>query len=181
MRKIFLAAIALVALASLMGCSATPTQPSSSPSASSATENPYGGFPVDPPADDEVVLTVIGKETIEYTMPELEALEQVSATIYEPFVKQTQTFEGVELATLFEAAGIASSEKVSTVALNDYVYDDLASKFTNSKAILALKRDGSIIQMDQGGPVRIVFPNNQDYSDFLNAWNWSLRTIEVVK
>jgi hypothetical protein len=46
---------------------------------------------------------------------------------------------------------------------------------------LALSRDGEIIAMDQGGPIRIVFPNGQEYSDFLDAWNWSLRTIEVSK
>ena len=181
MKKLGAVLLALVIGATLSGCSSSAVGAASTPSASAAVENPYGGFPVDPPADDEVVLTVTGTESIDYTMPELEALAQVESTINEPFVGLQQSFTGVELETLFEASGIELTDTVSTIALNDYKYDDAASAFVGSKGMLALTRDGSIIPMDQGGPIRIVFPNGQDYSDFLDAWNWSLRTIEVAK
>lgn len=181
MKRAISGLLALMAMVSLGGCASTAAGAASTPSASSIAENPYGGFQVDPPADDEIVLTVIGTETRDYTMPELEALDQVRSKLYEPFVKQTQVFEGVSLAALFEEAGITGDQTVSTIALNDYVYDDLASNFTGSKAILALSRDGKIIPMDQGGPIRIVIPNNQDYSEYLNAWNWSLRTVKVIE
>ena len=173
-----LAATLLVGL--LSACSTATAQPATTTPSASAT-NPYGGFPVDPPADNEVVLTVTGTKTIDYTLPQLKALTQVEATIDEPFVNKQQSFTGVELNTLFEASGISATDKVSTVALNDYKYEDVASKFTASKGILALTRDSEIIPMDQGGPIRIVFPADQDYSKYLDAWNWSLRTIEVIK
>ena len=181
MKKISAVALAILLGATLSGCSASAQGAATEASPSATAENPYGGFPVDPPADDEVVLTVTGTTSIDYTMPDLEALAQVEATIDEPFVNLEQSFVGVELETLFEASGIESTDEVATIALNDYNYKDKASAFTGSKAILALSRDGSIIPMDQGGPIRIVFPNGQEYSDFLDAWNWSLRTIEVIK
>lgn len=153
-----------------------------SESAPAATENPYGGFAVDSPAADEIILTVKGpNETDEYSLTDLAALVAEPVSIIEPFVKKEQTFNGVPLATLFEAAGIKATDKVSTVALNEYVFDDLAGKFTESKALVAIDRDGAEIPMDQGGPIRIVFPAGTKYFSFLDAWNWSLRTIEVVK
>lgn len=184
MKKIVTIGLALILGATLSGCSDSAigkSIESTSPSASATAENPYGGFPVDPPADTEVILTVSGPKTINYTLPQLKALEQVEVTIFEPFVKKTQSFSGVELKTLFDAAGIQPGDKISTVALNDYSYKDTAAKFTESNGLLALSRDGDIIPMDQGGPIRIVFPDDKPYSDFLDAWNWSLRTIEVVK
>lgn len=181
MKKISAVILALMVGATLSGCSTSEVGAANKPSPSATAENPYGGFPVDPPADDEIVLTVTGTETIDYTMPELEALAQVEVTISEPFVNLEQTFAGVELETLFEASGIELTDTVATIALNDYKYEDKGSAFVDSKGILALSRDGDIIAMDQGGPIRIVFPNGQEYSDFLDAWNWSLRTIEVSK
>jgi hypothetical protein len=184
MKKVAAAFLALVIGASLAGCSSSATGKAletSTPSASATEENPYGGFPVDPPADTEVVLTVSGTKSIELTMPKLKAMAQVEAKIFEPFVKKTQTFKGVELKTLFAEAGIVPADKLTTVALNDYSYKDTASNFIDSNAILALARDGEIIPMDQGGPIRIIFPDGNPYSDFLDAWNWSLRTIELDK
>lgn len=175
---VLMAAVIAIALA---GCTSVNAQESSNPTPS-ASENPYGGFAVDAPAANEVILTVIGpSETDEYTMTDLRALATSPIKIVEPFVKAEQAFTGVPLATLFEAAGIKGTDKVSTIALNEYVYDDLASKFTDSDALLAIDRDGAEIPMDQGGPIRIIYPTGSKYFSFLDSWNWSLRTIEVKK
>ena len=183
MKKLSIAILGALLIAGLSGCAASPAESSANVSPSArATENPYGGFPVDPPAADEIILTIVGpKETDEYTMPQLEALASDPVTIFEPFVKAEQTFSGVSLKTLFDAAGISSGDKVSTIALNDYKYDDTASSLTGNKGILAISRDSQVIPMDQGGPIRIIFPTNTKYFSFLDAWNWSLRTIKVIK
>jgi hypothetical protein len=181
MKKIALMLLAGLLVGSVSGCSSSVSASQPSPSVSATEKNPYGGFPVDPPSDKDVILTVTGVKTINYTMPALKALVQTTSTIQEPFVNKQQQFTGVELATLFAASGIAPADKVATIALNDYKYVDTASAFTASNGILALSRDGGLIGMDQGGPIRIVFPDGQKYSTFLDAWNWSLRTIEVVK
>ncbi len=183
--KIGAVLLALLVGATLSGCSAGAAGAASSTSESSATEavaeNPYGGFPVDPPSDDEVVLTVTGAESVDYTIPELRALAETEVEIYEPFVKENQTFVGVNLGTLFEASGIEATDEVLTIALNDYRYQDKASAFTASNGVLAVERNGEIIPMDAGGPIRIIFPDGNEYPDYLDAWNWSLRSIEVAE
>jgi len=183
MKKLFSVATALVLVGLLAGCAtdAPMSQAAATSTPTPSATNPYGGFPVDPPADTEVILTVKGSKTLNYTMPQLKKLEQFEATLDEPFVHKTQKFQGVALETLFRAAGIQPTDKISTIALNDYKYVDTAENFTASRGFLALSRDGGLIAMDQGGPVRIVFPDGEKYSTFLDAWNWSLRTLEVTK
>jgi len=140
----------------------------------------YGGFPVDPPAADEVVLTLVGTRTVELTMGELDALATLEVTFVEPFVKVEQTFRVVRLADLLERAGIAPDDVVDTIALNDYRFRDDVRALLAAEALLAVGRDGGPIPMDAGGPVRLVFDVGSAYHGFLDAWNWSLRTIRVV-
>jgi hypothetical protein len=146
----------------------------------SVEENPYGGFPVDPPAPNEVVLTVTGSSSRDYTMSELENLATSEITILEPFAQQTETFRGVPLADLFDESGLQAEQQVATIALNDYRYADSVDAFVSSDGILAVSRNGGPIPMDQGGPIRIIFPEGSPYYSFLDAWNWSLRSIEPV-
>ena len=141
--------------------------------------NPYGGFPVDPPAADEIVLTLNGEETIELTYSELQTRASVTYDILEPFVLREESFTGVLLEELAAEAGIASDARVETVALNGYQYADTLAALVDSGAIVAVARDGEPIPMDEGGPIRLVYPTDSEYADFLDAWNWSLRTIET--
>lgn len=181
MKKITTLLLGAALVAILAGCTSANAEIAASPSAS-PTENPYGGFAVDNPAPNEIILTVKGPtETDEYSITDLEKLVADPITIDEPFIKAKQTFTGVPLKVLFDAAGITGDLKVSTIALNDYKFDDSVANFVGSNGILAITRDAALIPMDQGGPVRIVFPTGSKYFDYLDSWNWSLRTIEVVK
>jgi len=168
------AAAALVVLA-LAGCTTSP-EPAPEPS----SENAYGGFAVDPPATDEVVLTVEGATTVDFTYGELQQLATVEITILEPFVEQEQSFTGVPLAELLSVAGVPASARIETIALNDYRYADSVAQWTENDALLAVFRDGELIPMDQGGPIRIVFDSDSPAFELLDAWNWSLRTIAVI-
>lgn len=140
----------------------------------------YGGFEIDPPAADEVVLTLVGTRTVELTMGELDALAEREVTFVEPFVKIEQTFRVVPLADLFELAGIVPRDTVDTIALNDYRYRDGVRDLLDADALLAVGRDGGPIPMNEGGPIRLVFDEDSGYHGFLDAWNWSLRSIRVV-
>jgi hypothetical protein len=140
----------------------------------------YGGFPIDPPADDEVVLTIVGLRTVDLTMGELAALAVREVTFVEPFVKVEQTFGVIPLADLLELAGITPRDTVDTIALNDYRYRDTARSLVEADALLAVSRDGGPIPMNAGGPIRLVFDESSSYHGFLDAWNWSLRSIRVV-
>ncbi len=98
----------------------------------------------------------------------------------EPFVKKRQTFDGVPLKSLLESAGISPTDKVDTIALNQYEFADTAANLESADAILAVSRDSKPIAMDEGGPIRLVFAKDSKYFTYLDAWNWSLRTIKVV-
>jgi hypothetical protein len=140
----------------------------------------YGGFPVDPPAPDEVVLTIVGARTVEFTMRELEELADRDVTFVEPFAIVEQTFRVIPLTTLLARAGIGPGDRVETIALNDYRFADMVEALLAADALLAVARDGGSIPMDAGGPIRLVFDVGSSYHGFLDAWNWSLRSIQVV-
>lgn len=140
----------------------------------------YGGFLIDPPAPDEVVLTLEGARTVELTMVELDGLAVREVTFVEPFVKVEQRFRVVALADLLELAGIGPGDTVDTIALNDYRYRDEVSALLAADALLAVARDGEAIPMNAGGPIRLVFASDSSYHGLLDAWNWSLRSIRVV-
>lgn len=179
--------LAVVSLALLLaGCS--PSAPVASDGA--ATEDSvdggseastYGGFAIDPPESDEVVLTIEGSVEVDFTYAELQSLAIVEITIVEPFVNERQSFTGVPLVDLLNRASVPDDARIETIALNDYRYADAVASWVDSGALLAVYRDGELIPMDQGGPIRIVFAETSSSFDVLDAWNWSLRTIIVVK
>jgi hypothetical protein len=169
MKKLISLAIAFTLAISL----ATPAQAASS-------KNPYGTTTIDPAAPNEVILTISkGSRKAEFAYPRLLKLKQSTITIYEPFLKKRQTFTVIKLQTLFTFVGISGKDKVVTKALNDYIFTATAEDFIASQGYLAIKRDGSPINYDQGGPIRIIFPDGSKWSKNLDAWNWSLVSIGV--
>lgn len=171
--------ISMAALLGLLGVSCGgDSEPA--PSTEVVADNPYGGIDVPPPAPDEPILVVVrAGETITLSLDDLRGYELVEETVFEPFVKQEITFVGVPMAALFDAAGIEPSDEVITVALNEYVYTNLASEFTGTDAYVAFEQDGGPIPMDRGGPLRIIVPNDRPLTGSLEVWNWSLAEIRV--
>lgn len=149
----------------------------SAPSPVEVEENPYGSFPVDPPAVDDTVLTLRADGSTDLSLADLRAMPAVQITIVEPFVQEELTFQGVELQYVLQGAAISSASRIETEALNDYIYADSASALIDAGAILAYSEGGNPIPMDEGGPIRLVFAEDSSYFSNLDAWNWSLRTI----
>jgi len=168
------AAVALM----LTGCSASVTPPPAPEQ--TAAESAYGGFPIDPPSPEEVVLTIEAGRTVDFTYAELQELATVEIEVLEPFVELRQSFTGVPLADLLRLAEVPADARIETIALNDYRYADSVAQWVDSDALLAVFRDGELIPMDQGGPIRIVFAEDSPAFEVLDAWNWSLRSIVAV-
>ena len=148
------------------------------PAPSASSSNPYGAGPVAPAGPNDPILTIVNrKKKFDFTLKKLMALHPVKITIYEPFVKKTQTFTAIPLQIPFKLSGIQPRNTVVTKALNDYVYSNKASKFISAKAYVAVKRSGLDIPYDQGGPIRLIYPNNSVWAVFLDPWNWCLRSI----
>lgn len=156
----------------------------SSPAATAAiatTTNPYGIASIDPAAPNEPVLTVTGGAApLSLTLGQLDALGDVTVTVDEPFVKKRQTFSGVPLAAVLAKAGVPDTATIDTAALNDYHYAAAAKTMIDSQALIATKMSGAPIPYDQGGPIRIVFPDGTALSSVLDAWNWSLASINTI-
>lgn len=188
MRSTAVGITALLAAVNLAACGGNPSPNGASSSAGSATAaagpsttNPYGTPSIDPPAPNEPVLEVNGGSTpLTLTLGQLDALGNTTITVDEPFVKKRQTFSGVLLATILAKAGIPTTARINTVAVNDYHYAGPAEPMVGSEALIATKRDGAPIPFDQGGPIRIVFPDGTPLSSVLDAWNWSLASISVI-
>jgi hypothetical protein len=191
MRTRFLAAVA-AGTVSILGSAACGTthsqgdsaQPSpaaaASASASTATTNPYGVGTIDPPAAGDPVLRLNGGSTpLSLTLDQLNALGSTTITIDEPFVKRRETYSGVPLATVLGKAGIPDTATIDTVGLDDYHYGSPVKPMIESQALIATERNGAPIPYDQGGPIRIVFPDGTALSLVLDAWNWSLASITV--
>jgi hypothetical protein len=151
----------------------------SAPAAISAT-NPYGAPAVDPAGPNETILTVVaGGKSIKYRMADLMALNPVSIQINEPFVKKRQIFSVIPLSVLLAKSGIKPNQKVMTKALNDYIYSNTAATFAKAHAFIAVERAGLPIPYDQGGPIRLVYPDSSIWSKYLDPWNWSLAEISA--
>lgn len=158
----------------------TLTLSSLQPLYSADERNPYGTATIDPAGVNEVILTMSkGDRRVVFAYPRLAKLKQYTINIYEPFLKKHQTFTAVKFQTLFSFVGISGKDKVVTKALNDYIYQNTAANFIAADAYLAIKRNGVQIGYDQGGPIRIVFPNGSKWARNLDAWNWSIASISV--
>lgn len=152
-----------------------------SPSSVAADTNPYGGAKVDPPAPTETILVVSkGKVSKKLSMNDLMAMKSSTLVIHEPFVKKVQSFRVIPLKNLFALAGIKGADKVQTIALNDYIYTNSANNFLMAQGYLAITRSGKAIGYDQGGPIRIIFPDKSKWAKFLDPWNWSLKQMKVA-
>jgi hypothetical protein len=186
MRTRFLAAIA-AGTASLLGPAACASAPAPGHSAlpvrsatAQPTPNPYGIGTIDPPPAIEPVLTVTGgSAALSLTLEMLNALGSATITLDEPFVKRRETYSGVPLATVLREAGIPDTATIDTVGLDEYHYISTAKPMIESHALIATNRNGAPIPYDQGGPIRIVFPDGTPLSSVLDAWNWSLASIMV--
>jgi hypothetical protein len=187
MRTRLLAAVAAgtVTLLGPVACASTPTSADSTqpPTASTtpSTSNPYGGATIDPPAAAAPVLTVKGGSAppLSLSLDTLKALGSKTVTLDEPFVRRRETYSGVPLAAVLGKAGIPDSATIDTIGLDDYHYISTAKPMIESQALIATDRDGAPIPYDQGGPIRIVFPDGTPLSSVLDAWNWSLASIAV--
>lgn len=182
MRRLVIANVALLFVISISLAPSAIAATKPSPSPVSTSKNPYGAGTVDPAGPNDPILTITnGKKSQNFTMKNLMAMHPTVISIFEPFVKKRQKFSVIPLATLFKKLNIPTSAHVMTKALNEYVYTNTASGFIAAKGYLAVKLNGADIPYDQGGPIRIVYPDNSIWAKLADPWNWSMRSISVKK
>lgn len=134
-----------------------------------------------PPPRDEVVLTVrSGDFVAEWDRAGLATLPTRELTVQEPFLQRPASFTVVDFADVLASSHVPATATVHLTALDDYTVDlDLGDRRT-ADTRLALAQDGHPIAVADGGPIRIVFPDDSTLGRNEDMWIWSLRTVEVT-
>lgn len=148
--------------------------------ANTTENNPYGVSTIDPAGPNEIIFTISkGEKMRSFTVAQLLKLKSSTISIYEPFIKKRQVFTVIPIKSFFNLVGISGTDRVSTNALNDYVYKNLAKNFLDAQTFVAIKQGGREISYDQGGPLRLIFADGSKWVKQKDAWNWSLKSISV--
>jgi hypothetical protein len=111
----------------------------------------------------------------------LDKMGIVKVRVYEPMVKKQMSFQGVWLADVLKVAGVdQSARSVHFTALDDFQTDLTTTQIAKGGIFLATKSgDGSPIDIENGGPTRIVFMDGVKAGKNEDAWIWSLKTLDV--
>lgn len=132
-------------------------------------------------ATGDIVLTVADDGvSVEFDIQALEALGAEPIQVDDPFVNRTLDFDAVPLVVVLAAAGIGPNDALTWRALDDYEVYFSGADLLEDQAFLAIRQDDDLIEIADGGPVRVVFgsldgPLGRD----TNQWIWSLDRIEV--
>ena len=113
-------------------------------------------------AQDTPKITITSPSgTVQFDRSELEAMGLVSVKTTTPWNEGVVDFEGVPLAVLLEKAN-AQGETTTVIALNDYSVDIPTSDFAEFGTILAVKRNGEYMPVDDQGPYFVIYPFDSD-------------------
>jgi hypothetical protein len=133
-----------------------------------------------PPTGAPVLTIIDGADRMVFDLAGLERLGTAESRLFEPYVKQEVTFEGVPARDLMAYLGLHLQDQIHAVALDGLDLDIGVRDLITSKALLATRLDGHPIDIADGGPTRMVFPGDPLASD-LSRWIWSLDTLTVVR
>jgi hypothetical protein len=111
----------------------------------------------------------------------LDEMGVMKVRLYEPTVKKQMSFQGVWLADVLKVAGVdKSASSVHFTALDDFQADLTTAQIAQGGVFLATKSgDGAPIDIENGGPTRIVFMDGVKAGKNEDAWIWSLKTLDV--
>lgn len=98
---------------------------------------------------------------VTYDRSQLEAMGMVSVKTATPWNEGVVDFEGVRLSDLLEKAD-AKGDTATVTALNDYSVDIPTKDFSDYGTILAIKRNGAYMPVDDQGPFFVIYPFDSD-------------------
>lgn len=101
--------------------------------------------------------------------------------LYNPWEKQTDTYEGILFTELVKKYGNKTKE-LKFIALDDYTITFAKELYENERILLAFKVNGKYLSIKEKGPMRVVFvdydPNQKKYELNLEKWLWMIKKIE---
>jgi hypothetical protein len=124
-------------------------------------------IPTQTSAADAPLLVVKGPglaSPITLDRDDLEQMGLVSIKTSTPWNEGVVDFEGVPFERLLLEAGVSGGTTATVTALNDYSVDIPVSDFAQFGVILATRRDGAHMPVDDQGPFFVIYPFDSDPS-----------------
>ena len=141
---------------------------------------PPSGKPVLVVSGNVAVTNAGGEARLDRAM--LEALGTVAFETATPWDKERVRFEGVPLGRLLDRLG-ASGTRLVAVALNDYSAELPVEDVRRYEVILALRRNGEYMPVQNRGPLFIVYNFDSDPElknpKFYSRSVWQVARLEV--
>lgn len=137
-----------------------------------------------PPADfARASLTVVGPSGEKtYSPAELEALGTYRMRTVTPWLPEATDHDGVRLADVLAAHGLADAEAVRIIAENDYAVVVPRAAWTGNDALIATRVAGKPHTRRNKGPLQIVFPMSDrpelGQNEHWALWVWMAARIE---
>ncbi|ODP96982.1 hypothetical protein BGL48_15530 [Salinivibrio sp. SS3] len=130
-----------------------------------------------------LTLTVGDAERITFDRQQLDKLPHIDIRTHTPFTAGLQTFRGVKLSTVLEAANVSHYQALTLHAMNHYQARLPQDVVTRYQPIIAFERNGKPMTIRTLGPLWLIYPLD-DYpqlqSDrFYETMVWQLTDIEV--
>lgn len=114
------------------------------------------------------------------SVAELEQLPTVELEVFEPFEERRIRFTGVRVADLLDFADVADgATELHVVAHDDYSVTLDVAALREEGVLLATRADADPIDLEAGGPIRLVFPDGSVTGANPDLWIWSVRDIDV--
>ena len=122
-------------------------------------------------------------QTQEFSLAELDAMEQVEFTTTTIWTDGAVTFSGVPLKVLLTAI-TAKGASVEMVALNDYKVVMPFTEMDDAAPIVATRMNGETMSVRDKGPYWVVFPYDADpkyQTETIYSYSiWQLNRLKVV-
>jgi hypothetical protein len=128
-------------------------------------------------------LTVSQSETIQLSLEELDALDQIEFTTNTIWLSGETHFSGVSLKALLRQF-VIKGNKIEMTALDGYAVSMPIADLEDNAPIISTRLNGKIIPIRENGPYWVVFPYDSDkkYQTEINFARsiWQLKHIRVM-
>lgn len=121
--------------------------------------------------------------TVEFSLQDLDAMDQVTFSTSTIWTDDKVTFSGVPLKALLTESN-TDGTSIEMVALNDYKVTMPLAELENDAPIIATRMDGETMSVRDKGPYWVVFPYDQDpkyRAETIYTFSiWQLKHLKVV-
>lgn len=143
------------------------------------------------PATGDVLLTVSGAITrsnsgdaAAFDLTLLEALPQITLVTETIWTTGAQTFDGVRLKDVLDAAGVDAGT-IKAFAINDYAVEIPFEDVLDGSAVIAYRRNGAPMSVREKGPLWVIYPFDEDArfrsEVYYSRSIWQLDRISVAR